>query len=137
MRKFARARSSSNFAASLAKQHVFDIRNRKLANIVKRCRDLPGYELFQYVDESGAPVDITSSDVNAYLREISGADFTAKDFRTWAGTVLAARALQEFEKFTSASRSKKKSFASRRSSRADARQYSRHLQKVLRSSRSA
>jgi DNA topoisomerase I len=95
------------FRGKSGKQHVFDIRNRKLANIVKRCRDLPGYELFQYVDESGAPVDITSSDVNAYLREISGADFTAKDFRTWAGTVLAARALQEFEKFTSQSEAKK------------------------------
>ncbi len=95
------------FRGKSGKQHVFDIRNRKLANIVKRCRDLPGYELFQYVDESGAPVDITSSDVNAYLREISGADFTAKDFRTWAGTVLAARALQEFEKFTSQAEAKK------------------------------
>jgi DNA topoisomerase-1 len=95
------------FRGKSGKQHVFDIRNRKLANIVKRCRDLPGYELFQYVDESGAPVDITSSDVNAYLREISGADFTAKDFRTWAGTVLAARALQEFEKFTSQVEAKK------------------------------
>ena len=95
------------FRGKSGKQHVFDIRNRKLAKIVKRCRDLPGYELFQYIDGSGAPVDITSSDVNAYLREISGADFTAKDFRTWAGTVLAARALQEFEKFTSQAEAKK------------------------------
>ena len=95
------------FRGKSGKDHVFDIRNRKLANIVKRCRDLPGYELFQYVDDSGAPVDITSSDVNAYLREISGADFTAKDFRTWAGTVLAARALQEFEKFTSEAEAKR------------------------------
>jgi DNA topoisomerase I len=95
------------FRGKSGKQHVFDIRNRKLASIVKRCRDLPGYELFQYIDESGAPVDITSSDVNAYLREISGDDFTAKDFRTWAGTVLAARALQEFEKFTSQAEAKR------------------------------
>lgn len=95
------------FRGKSGKQHVFDIRNRKLASIVKRCRDLPGYELFQYIDESGAPVDITSSDVNDYLREISGADFTAKDFRTWAGTVLAARALQEFEKFTSQTEAKR------------------------------
>ena len=95
------------FRGKSGKQHVFDVRSRKLANIVKRCRDLPGYELFQYVDEAGAPVDITSSDVNAYLREISGADFTAKDFRTWAGTVLAARALQEFEKFSSQAEAKK------------------------------
>jgi DNA topoisomerase I len=95
------------FRGKSGKQHVFDIRNRKLASIVKRCRDLPGYELFQYIDESGAPVDITSSEVNDYLREISGADFTAKDFRTWAGTVLAARALQEFEKFTSQTEAKR------------------------------
>ena len=95
------------FRGKSGTQHVFDIRNRKLASIVKRCRDLPGYELFQYVDESGSPVDITSSDVNTYLREISGSDFTAKDFRTWAGTVLAARALQEFEKFSSQTEAKK------------------------------
>jgi len=95
------------FRGKSGKQHVFDIQSRKLANIVRRCRDLPGYELFQYIDESGTPVDITSSDVNDYLREISGADFTAKDFRTWAGTVLAARALQEFEKFTSQTEAKR------------------------------
>jgi DNA topoisomerase I len=100
-------RITFKFRGKSRKHHVFDIRNRKLASIVKRCRDLPGYELFQYVDESGTPVDITSSDVNAYLREIAGADFTAKDFRTWAGTVLAARALQEFESFTSQAEAKR------------------------------
>lgn len=81
-------------------KHVIDIENRKLARIVKQCRDLPGYELFGYVDENGNAVDVTSTDINAYLREITGEAFTAKDFRTWAGTVLAARALQEFEKFS-------------------------------------
>jgi len=81
-------------------KHVIDIENRKLARIVKQCRDLPGYELFGYVDESGNAVDVTSTDINNYLREITGEAFTAKDFRTWAGTVLAARALQEFEKFS-------------------------------------
>ena len=107
MPKFVRARSPSNFAASPANNMSSISVTASSPSIVKRCRDLPGYELFQYVDESGAPVDITSSDVNAYLREISGADFTAKDFRTWAGTVLAARALQEFEKFTSQAEAKK------------------------------
>jgi DNA topoisomerase I len=102
-----RGKVSFKFRGKSGKQHVFDVRSRKLASIVRRCRDLPGYELFQYIDESGTPVDITSSDVNAYLREISGADFTAKDFRTWAGTVLAARALQEFEKFRSQAEAKK------------------------------
>jgi DNA topoisomerase-1 len=60
---------------------------------VKRCRELPGHELFQYVDESGDPKPIDSSDVNEYLRLIADEDFTAKEFRTWAGTLLAARGL--------------------------------------------
>ena len=62
---------------------------------------------FRYSDESGTPVDVTSSDVNDYLRQVSGSDFTVKDFRTWAGTVLAARALQEFEKFASQTEAKR------------------------------
>ena len=95
------------FRGKSGKKHILDVRSRKLARIVKRCRDLPGYELFQYLDRSGTPVDVTSSDVNDYLREISGSDFTAKDFRTWAGTVLAARALQEFEKFASPTEAKR------------------------------
>jgi DNA topoisomerase-1 len=75
--------------------------------VIRACQDLPGQELFQYVDESGETRDVTSSDVNAYLREISGEDITAKDFRTWHGTVLAAMALQEFEKFDSRAGAKK------------------------------
>jgi DNA topoisomerase-1 len=67
------------------------ITDRRLAELVRRCRELPGKELFQYLDESGEPQSIDSADVNEYLRSISGEDFTAKDFRTWAGTVLAAR----------------------------------------------
>ena len=70
-------------------EHAIDLRDARLARIVKACRDLPGYELFQYVDDDGRRQAIDSADVNAYLREISGEDFTAKDFRTWAGTVLA------------------------------------------------
>ncbi|HEY5812816.1 MAG TPA: hypothetical protein VIT23_09205, partial [Terrimicrobiaceae bacterium] len=100
-------RVTFRFRGKSGKKHVLDIRSRKLAKIIKRCRDLPGYELFQYLDDSGAPVDITSTDVNEYLREISGSDFTAKDFRTWAGTVLAARALQEFEQFASETEAKR------------------------------
>jgi DNA topoisomerase-1 len=72
-----------------------DVEDRRLARIVKRCRDLPGQELFQYVDDAGVRRPIDSGDVNDYLREIMGLDFTAKDFRTWAGTVLAVRALHE------------------------------------------
>jgi DNA topoisomerase-1 len=73
--------------------HEIDLHDRRLARVVKACRDLPGYELFQYVDGEGRRQMIDSADVNAYVREISGEDFTAKDFRTWAGTVLAATAL--------------------------------------------
>ncbi|HEY2151368.1 MAG TPA: hypothetical protein VGH34_11190 [Vicinamibacterales bacterium] len=75
--------------------HAIDLQDVRLARIVKACRDLPGHELFQYVDEEGSRHTIDSADVNAYLREVSGEDFTAKDFRTWAGTVLAAKALSE------------------------------------------
>jgi DNA topoisomerase-1 len=71
--------------------HDVKVTDRRLARIVRRCRDIPGQELFQFVDDGGGRHSIGSADVNAYLHEISGEDFTAKDFRTWAGTVLAAR----------------------------------------------
>jgi len=74
---------------------VIELSDARLARIMKRCRDLPGFELFQYVDRSGKPQRIGSADVNAYVRAITGEDFTAKDFRTWAGTVLTALALQK------------------------------------------
>ena len=79
--------------------HAVELHDARLARIVKACRDLPGYELFQYVDEEGKRQTICSDDVNSYLREISGEDFTAKDFRTWAGTVLAAQALARLQRF--------------------------------------
>ena len=75
--------------------HAIDVSDRRLARIVKSCRDLPGQQLFQYVDDDGATQCIGSADVNAYLKEITGEDFTAKDFRTWAGTVLTLTALRE------------------------------------------
>jgi DNA topoisomerase-1 len=74
-----------------------DLRDRRLAAIVRRCQELPGQELFQFVDPDGAVQDVTSDDVNAYLRDVSGRDFTAKDFRTWAGTIEAFRALRRLE----------------------------------------
>jgi DNA topoisomerase-1 len=74
--------------------HEIDVRDRRLASIVRRCRDLPGYELFQYLDDEGEVRDVESNDVNEYLKEITGEAFTSKDFRTWAGTVLAAEALR-------------------------------------------
>jgi len=88
-------------------QHDVDIRDAGLAKIVKNCQDLPGQELFQYVDEGGKRQDVDSNDVNTYLREITGHDFTAKDFRTWAGTILGAMALREFERFDSRAQAKK------------------------------
>jgi len=87
--------------------HELALDDRRLAKIVKQCRDLPGQELFQYRDENGAVVDIGSGDVNAYLKDITGQDFTSKDFRTWAGTVLAAQLLRDFEQVDSGARAKK------------------------------
>ena len=96
-----------HFRGKAGKSHEVDIRDRRLARIVKSCQDLPGQELFQYVDEQGERQDVRSGDVNEYLREISGKDFTAKDFRTWAGTVLGVMALREFEQFDSQTQAKK------------------------------
>ncbi len=87
------------FKGKSGKEWRLKVKDRRVARIVKACQDLPGQDLFQYLDEDGERQSISSSDVNAYLREISGEDFTAKDFRTWAGTVLAALALAEFERF--------------------------------------
>ncbi|HEX2055686.1 MAG TPA: hypothetical protein VHF07_04280, partial [Nitrospiraceae bacterium] len=87
--------------------HAVDLNDRRLARIVKQSRDLPGYELFQYIDEQGTRRSVDSSDVNDYLKQIAGEEFTAKDFRTWAGTVLAARALQDCRPCTSKSDAKR------------------------------
>jgi DNA topoisomerase-1 len=88
-------------------EHEIDLRDRRLAAIVKRSQELPGEDLFQYIDEDGERRTISSDDVNAYLKEISGEDFTAKDFRTWAGTLLAAEALAGFESFDTETTAKK------------------------------
>ena len=96
-----------SFRGKSGKRHETDINDRRLARIVKDCRDLPGYELFQYIDEDGQRRDVDSADVNDYLREITGEDITAKDFRTWAATHLAAQALREFEEFDSDAKRKK------------------------------
>jgi DNA topoisomerase-1 len=95
------------FRAKSGKMRRLDLKDRRMARLVKSCRELPGQELFQYVDKAGERHSITSDDVNDYLKETSGADFTAKDFRTWAGTVLAALALQEFEAFDSEAAAKR------------------------------
>jgi DNA topoisomerase-1 len=81
------------FRGKSGKQHSVEVHDRRVARIVRQCRDLPGHELFQYVDEEGGRQAVTSDDVNDYLREITGELFSAKDFRTWGGTVLALSAL--------------------------------------------
>lgn len=101
--RHATVRGSSmrfRFRGKSGQQHEVTLRDRRLAAIVRRCRDLPGQELFQYVDDDGDIVDIRSEDVNDYLREIVPG-ITAKDFRTWAGTVLAYRALRALDPPTS------------------------------------
>jgi DNA topoisomerase-1 len=90
-----------HFRGKSGKEHAVDVRDPRLARIVRRCQELPGQELFQYVGADGDRQTIDSADVNAYLRHVAGDDFTAKDFRTWAGTVLAALALAEVEAFSS------------------------------------
>lgn len=82
-----------HFRGKSGKEHDIDVRDRRLAAIVARCQELPGHELFHFFDAEGVKHTVGSSDVNAYLREITGEEFTAKDFRTWAGTVLATQAL--------------------------------------------
>jgi DNA topoisomerase I len=96
-----------HFQGKSGKWHEVDICDKRLARIVKSCQELPGQELFQYVNEQGERQAINSEDVNEYLRQISGSDFTAKDFRTWAGTVLAAMALRELERCDTKAQAKK------------------------------
>src|SRR3954451_11524311 len=83
------------FRGKSGKEHSVEVQDRRLARIVKQCRDLPGQKLFQYLDESKERQSVSSEDVNAYLRETTSEDFSAKDFRTWGGTVLALSALLE------------------------------------------
>jgi DNA topoisomerase I len=96
-----------SFRGKSKKSHEVRLTDRRLAQLIKRCRDIPGQDLFQYLDADGTRHPIRSTEVNEYLRSISANDFTAKDFRTWAGTLLAANALLEAhkagEKFSKAS----------------------------------
>ncbi len=87
--------------------HTIDLHNRRLATIVRRIQELPGYELFQYLDDAGDRHAVDSSDVNDYLHDITGEHFTAKDFRTWAGSVLTAMLLREYDPYDSETQAKK------------------------------
>jgi len=95
------------FKGKSGKYHSLDIKDARVAKIVRNCQEIPGQELFQYLDDDGSRQKIDSSDVNEYLREAAGSEFSAKDFRTWTGTVLAAMALKEMEKVDSKAQAKK------------------------------
>jgi DNA topoisomerase-1 len=101
------ARVQFRFRGKSGKRHDVAVDDPRLARIVKQCRELPGHQLFQYVDPDGRVQDLDSADVNAYLKEVTGEDFTAKDFRTWAGTVLALSALAGFDPPPNTSRARK------------------------------
>jgi DNA topoisomerase I len=95
------------FKGKSGKSWRLQLKDRRVAKIVRACQELPGQKLFEYLDENGEPKEVTSSDVNAYLKEVTGREVTAKDFRTWAGTVLAALALREFERAETQATTKK------------------------------
>jgi len=95
------------FKGKSGKSWRVTVRNRRVAKIIRSCQDLPGQHLFQYLDEAGDAFRITSTDVNEYLRMLTGREVTAKDFRTWAGTVLAANLLQEIGRADSATAAKR------------------------------
>jgi DNA topoisomerase I len=87
------------FRGKSGRPHAVDVTDRRVAKVIAKCHDLPGQDLFEYLDEDEEVQNVTSQDVNEYLRQIAGEDFTAKDFRTWGGTVLAAIALSKQESF--------------------------------------
>ncbi len=96
-----------HFRGKSGKDHEIDVRDKQLAKIVSSCQELPGYQLFEYKDEHGVLRTVDSSDVNEYLREISAHDFSAKDFRTWGGTVIAASSLEGMGRYQTQTEAKK------------------------------
>lgn len=110
--RHARVNGSSiqlRFTGKRGTPHNISLTNRRVAALMKRIKELPGQDLFQYVGDDGEPHPVNSADVNDYLREASGGEFTAKDFRTWAGTLLAVRQLESVEALEGASPSQIKS----------------------------
>jgi DNA topoisomerase-1 len=101
------ARIRFEFRGKSGVEHEIDLEDGRLAEIVRQCHELPGQELFQYLDDGGDWHDVNSGDVNDYLHEIAGEEFTAKDFRTWSGTVLAAMALSGLDGFTTTAQARK------------------------------
>jgi DNA topoisomerase-1 len=106
--KIAGSKMRFKFRGKSGQAQDIELEDPRLSKIVKRCRDIPGWELFQYVDENGESCRITSTDVNNYIREITGEDFTAKDFRTWGGTGWAALVFEELGPAENAADAKKR-----------------------------
>lgn len=106
--KFDKSTILFDFTGKKGVNHKIKLQSTRLANLVKKCRDIPGYELFQYYDDDGTHHSIGSGDVNGYLKEITGEDFTAKDFRAWAGSLNALCAFHEVGEHTSITDCKKK-----------------------------
>src|SRR6202012_3967887 len=96
-----------SFTGKSGKQWNLAVANKRIASIVRRWADIAGHELFKYFDDAGEPRTIDSGDVNFYIKEVTQQDFTAKDFRTWAGTVLAALALAEYKKYDTQAEAKR------------------------------
>ncbi|MDJ1492732.1 DNA topoisomerase IB [Cytophagaceae bacterium DM2B3-1] len=105
--KIEGTKTTFSFKGKKGVEHQIALQSRRLTQLIKQCRDIPGYELFQYYDEQGQRQNIGSSDVNNYLKEITQDSFTAKDFRTWAGTLQAFRTCCSLGEFTSAAEAKK------------------------------
>jgi DNA topoisomerase-1 len=95
------------FRGKSGKYHEIKLRNPKLAKLIKRCQDLPGYDLFEYLDDEGNPHSISSTDINKYICDITNQNFTAKDYRTWGGSVYAMKVLQDFSEFDNETEAKK------------------------------
>jgi DNA topoisomerase-1 len=106
--KFDKATVKFEFIGKKGVKHSISLKSKKLANLVKKCKDIPGQDLFQYYDDNGVRHCIGSGDVNAYIKEIAEEDFTAKDFRAWAGSVNALCGFQEIGEFESATECKRK-----------------------------
>ncbi|KGO88358.1 DNA topoisomerase I [Flavobacterium rivuli WB 3.3-2 = DSM 21788] len=106
--KFDGATVMFDFVGKKGVKHKIKLQSRRMANLVKKCQDIPGQELFQYLDDDGHRHTIGSGDINNYLKEISGEDFTAKDFRAWAGSLNALCAFNELGEFESVTDFKRK-----------------------------
>ncbi|CAN5819261.1 DNA topoisomerase IB [soil metagenome] len=104
---FDQGQVSFHFKGKSGVEHEVKVEDPTLAKVVRRCRDIPGYELFQYYDDEGDRQTVDSGDVNSYLKSVTGEDFTAKDFRTWAGTTVATDTLQQLGEWTQETEAKR------------------------------